>query len=158
MSTKKYHLTAEQLVCLRNNLIISEALDEESATPADSPISDNAEDYVDTALPNVNRKPADPKPTNQEKSESEIYGDIAKGLYNYMKTYNLSSKIADELEQANQNLSVPMTKQFIEKLLYGVYQMAKDPAQQVAFSRFLQSIGALVDANLITKDNTLRLK
>lgn len=149
-----YRISPEQVVNLRYSLIISEALeDTESAQQADSGVSD---DYKDYAQKDINRQPNDPNPTEREKSESAIFGDITKGLYNYAQTYNLPAKVANEIERANSEISAATTKSFIEKLLYGVYQMANDPSQNVAFERFLRSIGVTLNAELLTKDNELQ--
>jgi hypothetical protein len=149
-----YRISPEQVANLRYSLIISEALeDAESAQPADSGVSN---DYTDYAQPDMNRQPNDPNPTEKEKGESAIFGDLTKGLYNYAQTYNMPSKIATEIERANPEISVPTAKSFIEKLLYGVYQMANDPSQNEAFERFLRSIGVTLTAELLTKDNELQ--
>lgn len=148
---KLYRISAEQVANLRNNMIISEALNEtESATPADSGVSS---DYSQEAVTNINRMPNDPQPSQDDVSDSNIYGDITKGIYNYAQTYNMPSKMASEIEHANDKISVPMAKEFIEKLLYGIYKMANDPAQNTAFERFMMSIGVTIKANLLTKDN-----
>lgn len=148
-----YRMSEEQIVNLRNNLIISEALtNTESAAQADSGTSG---DYNELAVSNINKRPNDPNPTNDENKKSTIYGNITKGLYNYAQTYNMPSKIATEIESANHNISMPTAKQFIEKFLYGIYKMANDPAQNEAFERFLLSIGVTLNAKLLTKDNTL---
>lgn len=148
-----YRVTAEQVANLRNNIIISEALGEyESASnTADSELED---DYQDEAMTNVNRKPNDPPPSAEDIQDSSIYGDITKALYNYAQTYNFPSKVAAEISRESSNISEPMAKQFIEKLLYGIFRMSKDPAQNGAFERLLATIGARFDANLLTKDNT----
>jgi hypothetical protein len=150
-----YRVTAEQVANLRNNIIITEALaDPKSATTtADLELAD---DYNDEALANVNRKPNDPTPNKQEAADSDIYGNITKALYNYAQTYSLPTKIATEIEAADSNISEPMAKTFIEKLLYGIFRMAQDPAQNMAFERLLQSIGDRYDPKLLTKDNTTK--
>jgi hypothetical protein len=124
--------------------------DSESAVSADSEL---AGDYKQDAMSNLNRQPNDPPPDAQEKKDSTIYGDITKGLYNYAQTYNMPSKIATEIGKSYENISVPIAKGFIEKLLYGIYKMASDPAQNEAFERLMHSIGVTIDANILTKNN-----
>ena len=147
-----YRVTAEQFANLRNNIIISEALGEyESANnTADSEL---AADYKDFAMANINKKPSDPKPFTHDAQDSVIYGEITKALYNYSQTYSLPSKVAVEISKETDNISEPLAKQFLEKLLYGIYRMSKDPSQNVAFERLLATIGARMSADLLTKDN-----
>lgn len=148
-----YRISEKQIASLRYNLIISEAMEDvESAVQADSVVSG---DYQDFAISNINRQPNDNTNTPEEIGESNIYGDITKGLYNYAQTYNMPTKIANEIEKANSKISTPMAKSFIEKLLYGIYKMSSDPSQNQAFERFLKSIGVSLDANLLTKNNEL---
>jgi hypothetical protein len=149
---KKVYLTAEQIVNLRNNMIISEALnEEESATNmAGSGVSS---DYSKVAMTDDNRQPNDPPPDAEEKQNSGVYGDITKVLYNYSKEYNLPSKIAQEVSRANPKISQPMATHFIDKLLYGVYKMSSDPTQNEAFERLMLSIGVDMNAPLLTTND-----
>ena len=149
---KKVYLTAEQIANLRNNMIISEALnEEESATNvADSGVSG---DYNDLAMKDDNRKPNDPPPNAEEQQSSSVYGDVTKVLYNYSKEYNLPSKIAQEVSKADARISQPMATHFIDKLLYGVYKMSSDPTQNEAFERLMISIGVDMNAPLLTTND-----
>jgi hypothetical protein len=149
---KKVYLTAEQIVNLRNSMIILEALnEEESATNvADSDVSG---DYNRLAMTDDNRKPNDPPPDVKEKQSSSVYGDVTKVLYNYSKEYNLPSKIALEVSKADARISQPMAAHFIEKLLYGLYKMSSDATQNEAFERLMKSIGVDMNAPLLTVDD-----
>jgi hypothetical protein len=138
---KIYHLKAEQVINLRNNVIISEALGDDDMT----------DDYNDYSLSQINKEdPANVTP--EETDESVVFGKITTGLYNYARNYNLANKIAVEIERADSNISTSTAAEFINKLLYGLSQMASQPEQNVAFERFLVSIGVTLDANLLTKD------
>lgn len=153
--SKVYQLKSEQLLNLRNNLIISEALENSSqeTTAAGVTMARNAENYNDFSLNKINKEePADV--SQGEKDESVIFGDVAKGLYNYAQSYKLPDAIATQIEAENPSISIPTAKIFIEQLLYGIYRMASDPAQNVAFDRFLRSIGVTLNANLLSKDNS----
>jgi hypothetical protein len=142
---KTIKLKQEQLLRLRNNVIIAEALED---TP------EIADDYKDDAMTNVNQRAGDPTPTAQNVQDSGIYGDITKGLYNYAQTYNMPEKVAGEIEGQSDKISAPMAKHFIEKLLYGIYRMSADPSQNGAFERLLATIGARLDAKYLTKNAT----
>lgn len=146
--SKVYQLKVEQLLNLRNNLIISEALEDGYANNAAEDV-EMADDYNDLALKNVNTEPPEDV-TPEEKTESSTFGEITKGLYNYAHNYNLSHKIADAIQQENHKISAASASEFIEKLLYGIYRMSQDPAQNVAFDRFLRSIGVTLDGELLT--------
>jgi len=141
---KLYHILPEQVINLRNNLIITEALED-----------DTAEDYNDLAMSNVNKEANNPPATEEEGKESNIYGDITKVLYNYAQTYGVPAKVATEIEALNREIETTMARQFIEKLLYGIYKMASDPTQIEAFERLMLSIGVTLDAEIITKDDQL---
>jgi len=141
---KLYRVLPEQVVNLHNNLIISEALED-----------DTADDYNDLAMSNVNKEANNPPPTEEEGKESTIYGDITKILYNYSQTYGVAAKVATEIGALNKDIEVPMARQFIEKLLYGIYKMASDPTQIEAFERLMLSIGVTLNAEIITKDDQL---
>jgi hypothetical protein len=143
---KVYHLTAEQILNLRNNLIISEALE-------DTQTANRADDYNDYSMQNVNKEPPEDV-TPEEKSESGIFGDITKGLYNYANSYDLPVRVAAEITKENPKISTATSKEFIEKLLYGIYRMSSDPAQNETFDRFLHTIGVTLDGNLLTNELT----
>lgn len=148
-----YRLTAEQVANLRNNMIIVEALQgTEPANTAGSPVEAN---YDMRSLDNMNKRAGDPPSTEYQAKESRIYGDITKGLYNYVQSQNISTKVSTEIERGNPNISPPMSKDFIDRLLYGIYKMANDPTQNQAFERLMRSIGVTLTAEIIAKDNEI---
>lgn len=145
--SKVYHLKAEQILNLRNNLIISEALDD---TQRDTQTTELADSYKDNSMSNINQESPE-NVSKTEQSESVIFGSITRGLYNYARNYNLANKISEDIERNNPRIIAPVAAQFIDELLYGVFKMANDPAQNAAFERFLRSIGVTIDANLLAK-------
>ena len=147
--SKIYQLKPNQIVNLRNDLIISEALEEEANT--DSAV---ANDYNNYATIRDNPE-ATENATPEAKAEANIYSTIIKELYDYSKRINLPTKIATDIEQKNSDISVPASAEFIDKLLYGLYRMADDPALNVGFERLLRNIGVTAIGKILTKDNQL---
>lgn len=149
----KLVLTAEQVINLRNNMIISEALNEygSDGQPSDSAVSD---DYNKYSVPNIARQP-DQEVSSQSKEDSSIYGSIVTKLSDYSHKYGIPEKIATELSKTDARISVPMVNNFIEQLLVGLSRMASQPDENISFERLMLAIGVTTDAQILTKDNTL---
>lgn len=147
--SRTYRVRPSQIVDLRNNMIIAEALEEEQID-----VSADTQNYDNFAIQS-NQQKVDKTVTQTEKSESEIYGIITKLLYEYAKNRNLPNVIASEIEKQDNSISMPTASDFIEKLLYGLYRMADNPELNISFERLLRNIGVTVTGKLLTKDNTL---
>ncbi len=134
---KKLLITAEQVINLRNNMIISEALEDEIS------------DVKDTALPNAVQEPGNPPPDAAEKKDSLTYGMVTDTLVKYLDTYGLPQKIAADIHKEHPTIDIAGAEDFIKQFFTAVNEMAKDPKANATFERYLHTAGVTISPALM---------